>query len=132
MINKAYPLLVIMLAVYFVLLAISAIADTVYVKDGRVIKGNIIEENEDYITIVEFESSWQIVIYKNMISSISRSGSISGKGSKTESAAVQAQPQAMQSQGQKQIPQLIDEEPPEEEINPAAAGQPNAAETEEP
>ena len=86
-----------------------ALADTVYVTDGRMIRGNIVEENEDFVTIFETDSLWNVAVPKKLIRSISRSSKPRGAPkAKNEPAPSVTQPQAAEPVGQ--MPQLIEEE----------------------
>lgn len=45
-------------------------ADTVYLIDGRIIKGIIIEETDDYVMVFEPDSKWKVAAYWKDIDSI--------------------------------------------------------------
>jgi len=47
-----------------------AFADTVYLKDGRVVKGEILEDADDYLLIFDPDSLWKIVLYKDLITKV--------------------------------------------------------------
>lgn len=47
-------------------------SDAVYLKDGRREEGEIIEETDDYIVILDPKSLWQIVVYKKLIDKVER------------------------------------------------------------
>lgn len=54
-------------------------ADIIYLKDGHKEEGEIVEEHDDYIVILNTKNLWRVVIYKRLIDKIERSKTTESK-----------------------------------------------------